>query len=733
MKEAIRDENYKRVIKLYEASMEDSKLRKNPEIYFLNAQALYEMMKDPYFLKKNPDAIKNGVKMIMKGKGYDQDEEVVWDYEEVIKNYVEINNALGKEFYDINKFGKARRTYQTSYRMNGDLEAFYMEGRAALHMLDTAFAETQYDQLIVLYDDEFKATQSNKGFKIDPYLYFVDKYWNRTRYDSANYYLEAARKIFGSEERLDYFQMEVAKAQIKSLPPSSLMMEVIQRNLGYFPRDTFLLYKENALYLYMIRTALSTKQHIKADTLIDRMARSKVYRSTTDLAPDYKIKDAFYETKFENVLWKLTTYYYKYKHSEAGAYLADMYIRATAKDSTDEALLDRWNVIVDYAAKKKSLSLGSALLELAKAQFPEAGSLNDLEGSLVTHYLDKDLETTDLGALRTMLTNTGRIDEDYNRVTATYIDQLIKDKEYYKARGIIAAEMSRDPENKIWNRKQVYLAKEDFYNNYYNTRIKEETVAGMKVNGFDWNGKTYECDAGIVDEEVHQKVEDRINYFRRNAGLEEIYLDPELNEMCQKAALMFEANKRLNHEPKPNWSCYTKDGAMAAQYSLLTEGANTTLAVTSFFADNRNPSVGNRRWLLYPNGKAYGHGSTPNYSVIWALDDSGNVDTNLFKNKFVAWPPEGPLPKMMAFRYWSFSLSQDLSGATVELFENGEQVAIKQQELVVGYGMNTLVWEPQTSFKEMEADRQFRVVVKLTNGRIYEYDVTIMDFEAKGY
>lgn len=733
MKQAMEDENYKRVQKIFDASMEDSKLRKNPELYLLHAAALYELMKDPYYLKKNPDAFKEAMKMVTKAKALDKDEEVFFDYEDLVDKYVEVNNMLGKEYYDINKYGKARRTYRQSYSLNGNLHAYYMEALAALKAIDTTFAEEQYDKLIVKYDDEFRRTEVSKGFEIDPYLYFVDKYWNRARYDSANYYLESARKIFGSQERLDYFQMEVAKAQIASLPPSSLMMEVIQRNLNYFPRDSFLIYKENALYLYMIRTALSTQQYIKADTMISQMAKSKVLRSTTDLAPDFKIIDAFYESKFENVIWKLCSYYFKYDHVQAGEYTADMYIRATTQDTTIEALQSRWSVIIDYAAKKKSLSLGYQLLSQAKRLHPEAEMFSTLEQSLADYYKGKTLESKDLGSLRSMLINLNDYNEDYNTIASTYIDQLVKAKNYRKAKSVIMFEAQREPESKVWERKKVYLAKEDFFYSYYETRIVEETVAGMQVNGFEWNGKTYECNEGTLDQDIQDKVEARINYFRRNAGLVDIYLDPELNGWCQKAALMMESNKRLNHEPQKKWSCFTDEGATAAKYSLLTTGAHTTRAVTSFFADNRNPSVGNRRWLLYPNGKAFGHGSTTNYAVIWALDDSGNVDTNQFKNQFVSWPPEGYIPKMMAFRYWSFSLSQDLKGATVEVFENEQPVAIKQQDLVVGYGMNTLVWEPQTSFKEMTADRKFHVVVKLTNGRIYEYDVIVMDFEAKGY
>lgn len=265
------------------------------------------------------------------------------------------------------------------------------------------------------------------------------------------------------------------------------------------------------------------------------------------------------------------------------------------------------------------------------------------------------------------------------------------------------------------------------------TRVREEVVAGMKVGGYTWSGSKARCDPGTIDDDVQQKVEDRINYFRRQAGVPDIYLDAELNSWCQKAALMMESNKSLSHTPDSRWSCYSDEGAHAARYSLLTKGATTVFAVTSFFADNNTESVGNRRWLLYPNGLALGHGSTENACAIWASDDSGSVDTNVYKDKFVAWPPEGNLPKMMVFRYWSFSINQELKGSSVTMEIDGKPVPLYLQEFEDARRLSTLVWEPEFNFKTITSDTKVNVTVTIPNGRRYSYIVKVMDFDPIGY
>lgn len=732
---ALEDGNLKRALKIAEDSEEDPVYKKNPEIYFLKAEVYFSIIRDPFLGPKYPDALKLGIKSLTKGK-YKADGEYFPEYLSLVDSFVMLSNEEGAGDYRINKYTGAVKSYKTSFELNGDMSAIYWIGKCMLMQQDTILGEEEYNKVIVWANEQKAKELEVFPVMSEAFVYYADKYWRKQQFDSANLYLEAARKVFGGNPRIDYFQKEVTKQQIDKLPPSSLMMEKIQYILGFFPTDTLFVKKENALYLYLMRNHHDHNDSAQLDTMLNVFTAEKVARYQSKLVNQYKKSDQFIEEKPENVLWQLVKYFSKFNYPEISNYIAHKYIVATSKENTPGMLQSRYEVIIDYAAKSHSIKLANQLIVQAEQIYGANASLANLRSSLISKNKDKKLETSEQGALYDLLmheSDMANLSEDVEKIVVTYMEALVKDRDYRLAKTVILKHIKAQPDNPIWENKLDYMAREDFYNNYYMTRVREETVAGMKVGGYTWNGSKAGCKPGEIDHDVQQKVEDRINYFRRQAGVPEIFLDPELNDWCQKAALMMESNKTLSHTPDTRWSCYTDEGAHAARYSLLTKGATTTLAVTSFFADNNNASVGNRRWLLYPNGLALGHGSTENACAIWASDDSGSVDSNVYKEQFVAWPPEGNLPKMMVFRYWSFSIDQEIQGSTVTMTINGEAVPLEMQPFEEGHRLSTIVWEPDFVFRSITSDTKVEVTVTIPNGRRYSYTVKVMDFDPIGY
>ena len=732
---AIEDGNLKRALKIAETSQEEDEFKKDPEVYFLTAEVYYKIIQDQFLSGKYPDALKYGIKALEKGRRINNGE-FFPEYLPLVDQFVALNNEEAASQYKINKFTKAVKYYETSYELNGDMTAIYWIGKNWLMQSDTVQGDDYFKQVIAWSNDQ--KLEGNDVPKVisDAYIYFADKFWLQQKYDSANVFLESARKVFGGNAKIDYFQKEVTKQQIDMLPPSSLMMEKIQYILGFFPSDTLFLQKENALYLYLLRNHHTNLDTSSLDTMLKKFTDEKVERSSSKLANQYKKGDQFIEDKPENVLWKLVKYYSKFDHPEISNYIAHKYIQQSAKDSTVESLKSRYAVIIDYAAKSYTLKLANQLLLSSEQIFGESASSQRIRSSLISKNEGKELNTSEQGALFELYTkqhNLAKLPEEVQLKIESYVESLVREKSYRKAKTVLDIVESADPENPIWIRKQDYLAKQDFYHSYYMSKVKEEEVAGMKVGGFTWDGSTAMCEPGTVDPKIQQKVEDRINYFRRQAGVPDIFLDPELNDWCQKAALMMEANKNLSHEPDSRWSCYTDEGAHAARYSLLSKGANTTIAVTSFMADNQNPSVGNRRWLLYPNGLALGHGSSENACAIWASDDSGSIDTNLYKEQFVAWPPEGNIPKMMVFKYWSFSIDQDLKDAKVSMKMGDTNIAVKLNYFEGGNRLPSLVFEPLLDLSTLTGKTKLDVSVELKNGRRYDYSVFVFDFDPVGY
>ena len=152
------------------------------------------------------------------------------------------------------------------------------------------------------------------------------------------------------------------------------------------------------------------------------------------------------------------------------------------------------------------------------------------------------------------------------------------------------------------------------------------TTFGSSVgwNELGWTGSTASCTAGTLSDQAHSKVLQRINYYRRLAGLaDDIVLDTVKNTKSQQAALIMSANSNLSHNPPPTWRCYTAEGAEAAGKSNLGLGFHSTNAIDGYMEDfgTNNTAVGHRRWILYSRAKVMGHGSTSNSQALWVIGD----------------------------------------------------------------------------------------------------------------
>ena len=308
------------------------------------------------------------------------------------------------------------------------------------------------------------------------------------------------------------------------------------------------------------------------------------------------------------------------------------------------------------------------------------------------------------------------------------LNAYIKEGELVQASQILQAEKLKDSKDIKLDQIEIALSKENFRINYYNTRIAKIQDGAKKILEYEWIGDTKACKMGVVPNYIQQKVEDRINYFRVSAGVPPIYLDSQLNDWCQRAALVMESNNKLNHEISKIWSCYSAEAAEAAKYGLLTQNATTTLAVTSFVADQTHPTLGNRRWMLYPFSMVWGHGSTKSKCVLWALDDSRTRDTLYYSSNFIAWPYNGYINKMFLFKKWSFSIYNDLKDAQVTMMIGKVSIKLKLETVVEGYGLPTLVWTPELDTSKLKEGDKIDVTIKLNGNKTYYYTVKLFDF-----
>lgn len=213
-----------------------------------------------------------------------------------------------------------------------------------------------------------------------------------------------------------------------------------------------------------------------------------------------------------------------------------------------------------------------------------------------------------------------------------------------------------------------------------------------------WNGNSATCTAGDTTAAYKTAMTRMVNYYRAMSGLPgNVALNATFSAKAQQAALMMRANNSLSHTPPTNWLCYTADGAEAASRSNLAIGGGGLgiQAASLYMDDNGVPSLGHRRWILYPPQSQYGTGDTANTNAMWLLGPWG---TRPATPNGVAWPPAGfvPYPLVSASSTWSFSMpNASFAGATVQVRNASNQlVPINVSQPGDGYGDPAIAFAP---------------------------------------
>ena len=726
---AAADQNYMRLLKVASDATEVKELKKMPEVYYYLSQSYVNLAQDERYLQKNPDAIKKAVSFMLKGIKKDNGKEVLNSKFEVVRDMVvENNDREAFKQYNTNKYAKAAKMYGQSYQIDTTRKgSYFLQAKSYLGASENSSAEIIYKDLIKRYREDYTNGIKVKDIEVDPLVYFIDKFWKASKYDSAIALIAEGRELHGNDAKLNFYLRKITTDIIKDMPPSKLMLDYVQEVLFYVPTAEEFLQKENSIYIYLIKNSITNNLWSESDTIINQFVREKIQKNKLKQSIRIKETDIFIEKKTENVLWKLAEYFEHYSHYKSASYVLEKYISYTTEGDQPSDTLSRWQVISDYTYQTKSLPFACFILQEAILNYPSNEELLTLRSRVIAEKEVIRTSVDEQGALYRLVKD----EFEYNpstvvlgkleQINSKYLGLLVSENRFSFARQVMSELIGYFPDKDHSEQLQL-IAREDFYQNYFNTKTKGKDINGKEIIPFVWNGRVGGCNQGTIDSEIQNKVVDRINYFRRNAGVPEVLFDEATNEYCQKAALMMTANNALSHEPSKTWRCWSSEGAYAAKHSLLIKEANTSMAVT-YIMDDKNPSAGNRRWLLYPNGRVYGHGSTNDYAVIWALDDSGTTDTAEYMNKPISWPPKGYLPQLMLMENWTFSLYADLVNATVIVSQDGKPLDVNLQPYVAGYGAPTLVFNPNYNKNTLPAKSDFEVQVSLSDGRQFNYVV----------
>ena len=222
-----------------------------------------------------------------------------------------------------------------------------------------------------------------------------------------------------------------------------------------------------------------------------------------------------------------------------------------------------------------------------------------------------------------------------------------------------------------------------------------------------WTGSVADCIAGTTNQSYRDSIIQRINWFRRMAGLKPVEEDPALSEQAQAAALMMAAEDRLSHVPDSDWACYSREGFTGAYNSNLGPGV-TLASVDTYMEDygRNNIGVGHRNWILLPGLRTVGWGAAYVYPSGWscncknALWVQGRrhalVREQLVREElgFVPWPPAGYVPEGVVWPRWSLGMPENMVGGTNTLdvtviSESGVSVPVQ----ILHAGSDAVVWK----------------------------------------
>lgn len=711
--------------KYIDKCLQDDNLKDMPNVLLLKSKIMYSIYQDKSLNEKFPNAFKESVKFLEKSLSKIESNTAKQSFYlqniTYIQNLIKLNNKEGVDAYNSGKYAKALPIFKRSLSFGSDTQSLVYIGNCYWEMgqrYESVEYYKQASQMIYAYVSDSSAKVLN--YYREPFRklgkYFIDK----KQYDTAYIHVRNGKEVIPNDPKLMEYTYHLMRYAMEKIPPSEDYLIAVDRGLTEFPLDSFLNHKENAIFIFLLNGLANNNDQKGFDELMSKFAEKKKNKE--------KIKDKILKYDVFAGMGKQDFFNQLYQ------YLGDIGLRKACFAAFNT--LNNQFPIANNLHKQRHIIIDRSVKPVyAEILFKEyltieSKNLNHINGR---KEYTSEINKTSIPYLQklSMIWLNDDCAKDFPKdlsfknkakeLRIKLIQESIDSNNFALSKQVLSESYLMYPELKKNNDElSKKMVEKDFKVNYFGTRIlvgKSEP----NVTTYKWNGIVDSCKVGVMKNDVVYKLEDRINYFRRMAGVNEITLTNDYNENCQFAALMCEANRSMSHEPNDGWRCYVPAGFDALKLSILSRDNNPSIAITAAMGHNHT-TVGNRRWLLYPYSSYMGIGTSNNYTSLLAIDNSNIQDSNVYKSKYIAWPPQGYVPKMMVFKKWSFSMEQNFDKAIVSMKNSkNENIELKTEPIANGYGLNSIVWEPISPIVENET---YTVVVKLNNGKVYTYSVT---------
>ncbi len=694
-------ERYERTHRLLKKVLRHKDTRNEVEAILLAGKTYLALSRDEDFLEDEPKALYEALKLADKGLRKSKPADSLRFKEQAFLDTL-YRRALEQANADLEKgkFIPANRYFEKVYEMTSDPKALWGQGRVAIALKDTATAVKYAERVSSLILEDSRNNQEPK-IGAEPFLEVIHHFNRERRFDTAAFIAENAFLIYPDDARIKPLLLKSFLLDVTSQRPDLSTLQKFAHMRPVFKDDSLYLHKENVLFLYLINYFAAQQNDTITDQIISGFAQIKK-DYVEEFGQAHLDRDPLYDKDQQEFLFNIMSYAARMERGNMVRSVLNAYVSGDYADSAFQAMKapERWKALFSRVKDERSIFLLGASIEQSKEVLKKERWFPNYKLSLISMALKESDKYADRTA---MLNFLKYVDEEYpkNRdlqyslaKTSLALAEEYIDSAYYSYARL--ALKQHDQRFFFYSDGLDALKQKFVVNDFYGSRLLKEKVNDQFKYEWYWSGNELLCAEGKVPKRIQDKVEQRINYFRRAAGVPDyVWLDSVKNAACQRAALIYQVNDgKLFNKPAETWKCYTLSSENAALFSAKVFGQTTVFAVTSLMADlgEENITVGNRRWMLYPPARIMGHGSTDEVALIWTLDESGEQDTTRYMHDYVSWPPKDYCPVMFKFPRWHFSMYADLSNAKVSVIKNGKAIRVIQEKLVDGYGMPSIVW-----------------------------------------
>ncbi|MCW2351379.1 CAP domain-containing protein [Sphingobium sp. B12D2B] len=171
---------------------------------------------------------------------------------------------------------------------------------------------------------------------------------------------------------------------------------------------------------------------------------------------------------------------------------------------------------------------------------------------------------------------------------------------------------------------------------------------------YDTQPNVASCNTGVLKTSVRMDMLAKVNAVRALHGLPAVVYAASANQGVDDSSLMMAANRTLDHNPPPTWTCYTTAGRDAAGSGNLIGGWGSLPwrteddLLAGWMTERNSASIGHRRWILNPFLGQIAYGRS-----VYQLSSGERADGATMKvfgfSTSVAAPAPSSLPDFIAY------------------------------------------------------------------------------------